>query len=577
MQYKNYIKFSLFECKICDDDPSNQNLGTYKIKISFNQQIVETEKISSNYKEFKGGKCYYFEIPNNTINNETLYLEISAIGTSWMVFNSTLCSLFIPFFDNINNFNDQKQNYYLKNKKGNNIIAILSSIWCEYSSNNNNSITNNDLTFNNGINKTFCNNNNFSNSRIIGDISSYELSGNLNNTMVNRNNFVHHFYNNSKDSTNSNNNLNDTSTNTILDNNLGENNNHHNSTFSPYSERINITNLVGINNISNFNNNKKNNNNNYDILGLIDAYVEKNNGNVDMEIIEKLRNQAKTLKEREESLKNQQIKDNELIKKMKEKENNLNKEKTNLEEKIKKFKKEQNDFNKKNISINQSTLYFEQELSKHLIEKEISNQSNNLFYNLNYFIATGQDIPIIIQTEKINKQNYILNNNSNNENLNNQDLENKKYKKEEKKELILETVTKYIPQDKNQKNKIKIHPPVAQINLNFYDYQTPKNEKYFENKLLDSLESNFTPHNKNIDNKKGKIMKRNNNENNNFSKFKCNKTNITTSTSQVNRTKINVFGNNKNPIKRDKSQNKNEISMSGHKAFSHKKKGQINI
>ncbi len=577
MQYKNYIKFSLFECKICDDDPSNQNLGTYKIKISFNQQIVETEKISSNYKEFKGGKCYYFEIPNNTINNETLYLEISAIGTSWMVFNSTLCSLFIPFFDNINNFNDQKQNYYLKNKKGNNIIAILSSIWCEYSSNNNNSITNNDLTFNNGINKTFCNNNNFSNSRIIGDISSYELSGNLNNTMVNRNNFVHHFYNNSKDSTNSNNNLNDTSTNTILDNNLGENNNHHNSTFSPYSERINITNLVGINNISNFNNNKKNNNNNYDILGLIDAYVEKNNGNVDMEIIEKLRNQAKTLKEREESLKNQQLKDNELIKKMKEKENNLNKEKTNLEEKIKKFKKEQNDFNKKNISINQSTLYFEQELSKHLIEKEISNQSNNLFYNLNYFIATGQDIPIIIQTEKINKQNYILNNNSNNDNLNNQDLENKKYKKEEKKELILETVTKYIPQDKNQKNKIKIHPPVAQINLNFYDYQTPKNEKYFENKLLDSLESNFTPHNKNIDNKKGKIMKRNNNENNNFSKFKNNKTNITTTTSQVNRTKINVFGNNKNPIKRDKSQNKNEISMSGHKAFSHKKKGQINI
>lgn len=573
MQYKNYIKFSLFECKICDDDPSNQNLGTYKIKISFNQQIVETEKISSNYKEFKGGKCYYFEIPNNTINNETLYLEISAIGTSWMVFNSTLCSLFIPFFDNINNFNDQKQNYYLKNKEGNNVIAILSSIWCEYSSNN--SITNNDLTFNNGINKTFCNNNNFNNSRIIGDISSYELSGNLNNTMVNRNNFVYHFYNNSKDSTNSNNNLNDTSTNTILDNNLGENNNHQNSTFSPYSERINITNLVGINNISSFNNNKKNNNNTYDILGLIDAYVEKNNGNVDMEIIEKLKNQAKTLKEREESLKNQQIKDNELIKKMKEKENNLNKEKTNLEEKIKKFKKEQNDFNKKNISINQSTLHFEQELSKHLIEKEISNQSNNLFYNLNYFISTGQDIPITIQTEKINKQNYILNNISNNENLNQDD--NKKYKKEEKKELILETVTKYIPQDKNQKNKIKIHPPVAQINLNFYDYQTPKNEKYFENKLLDSLESNFTPHNKNIDNKKGKIMKRNNNENNNFSKFKCNKTNITTSTSQVNRTKINVFGNNKNPIKRDKSQNKNEISMSGHKAFSHKKKGQINI
>ena len=566
MQYKNYIKFSLFESKICEDIPSNQNLGTFKIKISFNNQIVETEKISSNYKEFKGGKCYYFEIPNNTINNEPLYLEISAIGTSWMVFNSTLCSLYIPFFDNINNFNDQIQTYYLKNKEGNNVIAILSSIWCEYSPNNN-SITNNDLTFSNGINKTFCNNNNFNNSRIIGDISSYELSGNLNNTMVNRNNFVHHFYNNSKDSTNSNNNLNDTSTNTILDNNLGENNNHQNSTFSPYSERINITNLVGFNNISPYN--KKNNT--YDILGLIDAYVEKNNGNVDMEIIEKLRNQAKTLKEREESLKTQQIKDNELIKKMKEKENNLNKEKTNLEEKIKKFKKEQNDFNKKNASINLNSLHFEQELSKHLIEKEISNQSNNLFYNLNYFIATGQDIPITIEIEKINKQNYVLNNN---ENLKD---ENKKNKKEEKKELILESVSKYITQDKNQKNKVKIHPPVAQINLNFYDYQTPKNEKYIENKLLDSLESNYTPHNKNIDSKKGKIMKRNNNDNNNFSKFKSNKTNITTTTSQVNRTKINVFGNNRNPLKRDKSQNKNEISMSGHKAFSHKKKGQINI
>lgn len=142
----------------------------------------------------------------------------------------------------------------------------------------------------------------------------------------------------------------------------------------------------------------------------------------------------------------------------------------------------------------------------------------------------------------------------------------------------METVSKYLPNSNNTKS----HPPTAQINLNNFDYQTPKNEKFIENKLIDSLECNFIPHktNNKTCNKKTKVIKRNNNDNTvNISKTK--KVSSIGQTMQVfNRANKNNIGFTKSNYKRDfSSQNNNtgiksDVALSSHKAMimSHKKK-----
>jgi len=86
LQYKNYLKFSLFSSEISQE--TLNNLTNYKLRIEFNNKFYETEKITVPIKEFKGGKYFYFEIPFSLEQNYFIIMKI--ISTSWMLFNTII-------------------------------------------------------------------------------------------------------------------------------------------------------------------------------------------------------------------------------------------------------------------------------------------------------------------------------------------------------------------------------------------------------------------------------------------------------------------------------------------------------
>ena len=99
-------------------------------------------------------------------------------------------------------------------------------------------------------------------------------------------------------------------------------------------------------------------------------------------------------KEKEKNLEKQQIKYNEALNKLKGKDKLLNKEKVKLENKISKFKKEQSDYEQKNINLTQYILNFENNLNKFNEQENIYNNNKEIFYNLNYYISTGSNLPL---------------------------------------------------------------------------------------------------------------------------------------------------------------------------------------
>ena len=130
MQNKNFLKLSLYECKI-EKNSQLSDYGNFKLSISFNSKTFTTDKLDINHTKFKGGKFFYFEIPQIIDDNQNLV--INAIGTSWMFFNTIICSGEINYKKNLSNFNDKKFWYPLKNKENKEIMQILISIWTEYS------------------------------------------------------------------------------------------------------------------------------------------------------------------------------------------------------------------------------------------------------------------------------------------------------------------------------------------------------------------------------------------------------------------------------------------------------------
>jgi hypothetical protein len=434
------------------------------------------------------------------------------------------------------------------------------------------------------LNKTYNNNNN----KIFQDISVFDITTMLNNTANNNNinHLLHHLYNQNSGSCDLNN---------YVSNN--------NASFHPFSERINTSKLLeGINTVNSYSTSE--------LVNMVEMFIEKNGNNLESEIIEKLRNQINILREKEESIRNQQIENAKNIERMKEKEIELNKEKIRLEEKIKKFKQSQVEFEKKNESLTKNANIFKNELTNYLISKQITYNQKNVFYNLNYYLQTGQNIPIENPTIQDNNEvmSVLLSCNNSKQNIFEKDLltSPKSNKNVNTKEIVLETLNEFISSNKIKGNthptfteyisnggskEIKYNPPVAQINLGS-EYQTPKAEKVVENKLLDSLECNFIPHGNNNKTtiheekiKKGRVVKRNNNDiTSNLSKVKNKGGNGNNgSTGQT----IQVYSRSKNNLlnskgggysncagcaKRDLSQNnKNDISGSNHKMVSHKK------
>ena len=130
MQNKNFLKLSLYECKLKKNSPVS-DLGNFKISISFNSKTYSTDKINISQAKFKSGKFFYFEIPHEIEEKENI--TISAIGTSLMFFNSIICNGEINYKKNLSIFNDKKFWFTLKNKENQEIMQIYISIWTEYS------------------------------------------------------------------------------------------------------------------------------------------------------------------------------------------------------------------------------------------------------------------------------------------------------------------------------------------------------------------------------------------------------------------------------------------------------------
>ena len=450
MQNKNFLKLSLYECKL-EKNIQLSDFGNFKMSISFNSKTLTTDKINISHSKFKSGKFFYYEIPNTIDDKENI--SISAIGTSWMFFNSVICSGEINYKKNLSIFNDKKFWYPLKNKENKEIMQILISIWTEYSilDNNNN---------NDGYAQSskladislFNEKSSFINNSSLGNVTltdKYEMKPQkLNNTTMIKTQRVENKSNNSNTNTNistkglfmhlyketnrsslgqENTNINKTTNNIVFknltninnknnkkNNNLNYRNNNNSSLRNnnydnslPFSPKDNLSGLMTGNNLSYINNKNENEleNNKIEyeqIISLIGKY-EKEGG--DKNIIQKLWEQINLLKEKEKNLEKQQIKYNEALNKLKDKNKILNKERQQLDFKIYKFKKEQNDYEQKNMNLTKYISNFENNLNEFNLQKKIENNNKEIYYNLNYYISTGCNLPLTNENISENKNN----------------------------------------------------------------------------------------------------------------------------------------------------------------------------
>jgi len=430
MQNKSFLKLSLYECKF-EKNSKLQDYGNFKLSISFNSQTFTTEKISINHNKFKSGKFFYFEIPQKIDDNSNL--TISAIGTSWMFFNTVLCSGEINYKKNLSNFNDKKYWYPLKNKENKELMQILISIWTEYSILDNNineghssklvdlSLFNEKSSFinNSSIENVILTEKNEQKQQKLNNttiLRTQRDDNKSNNTNISSRGLFMHLYKETNPSSfyqDNNTNINKTSNNIIyntlsnveLKNNNSKNNsrkfnNNLRNNFdnsSPFIVKENLSGLLNGNNISYNNNNKneiefENNKIEYEqIISLIEKY-DKEGG--DKNNVKKLWEQVNLLKEKEKNLEKQQIKYNESMNKLKEKNKILNKERQQLDYKISKFKKEQNEYEQKNINLTKYISNFEDNLNEFNIKEKIDKNNNDIFYNLNYYISTGCNLPL---------------------------------------------------------------------------------------------------------------------------------------------------------------------------------------
>jgi len=428
MQNKNFLKLSLYECKF--DKNQLSDYGNFKLSISFNSKSFTTDKININHTKFKGGKFFYFEIPQTIDENQNL--SISAIGTSWMFFNSIICSGEINYKKNLSNFNDKKFWYSLKNKENKEIMQILISIWTEYSIldnttdlegiqqsklfdisliNDKSSFINHSSLFNMTMteknDKTKLNNttigkpqkdinntNKSSKGLLINSNKETNPSFIQDNLNINKtsNNIIFNNLNNA----NKINKINNKPKNNLLNRNINNIDNNSYAFSSPFIVKDSLSGLLIGNNISYINNKTENDMDNnkieYDkIIALIEKYEQEGG---DKNSIKKLYEQINILKEKEKNLEKQQIKYNEALNKLKDKDKMLNKEKLKLENKISKFKKEQSDYEQKNINLTQYILNFENNLNKFNEQENIYNNNKEIYYNLNYYISTGSNLPL---------------------------------------------------------------------------------------------------------------------------------------------------------------------------------------
>ena len=126
MQNKNRLKITLYEYKL-EQNSALSEFSNFYISISFNSKTVTTDKININSSpKFKSGIIFNFDIPDQISEKQSII--INSIGTSWMLFNTVICSCQINYLNIISNFNNVKRWYIMHNKENKETMKILISL-----------------------------------------------------------------------------------------------------------------------------------------------------------------------------------------------------------------------------------------------------------------------------------------------------------------------------------------------------------------------------------------------------------------------------------------------------------------
>ena len=95
MQTRNCLKIILYEYKFTENSTKTE-FGNFTISITFNSKTCTTKKININLNtKFKSENIFYFDIPEDI--NDKLSILIDSISTSWMIFNTVICSCEINY------------------------------------------------------------------------------------------------------------------------------------------------------------------------------------------------------------------------------------------------------------------------------------------------------------------------------------------------------------------------------------------------------------------------------------------------------------------------------------------------
>ena len=434
MQNKNCLKIILHEYKL-EQNSVLSEYGSFYISISFNSKTVTTDKININSSpKFKSGNIFNFDIPEQISEKQSIV--INSIGTSWMLFNTVICSCEINYINNLSNFNNIKSWYSMKNKENKEMMKILISISIldlnNYKNdqenikyfdipmfNTKNSFINNSTI----TNKSFIENKELVskklNTSIISKTQRYKMKEKNSNPNIFSNDLFLHLYHNTNDSS------------IIPENKSIKNNNYpkENNCNIPneeikYNNTENKSCLLNEKYINFLDDNKNDENTDLNkIMSLIDKY-EKGGGNKNK--VKQFMEKINLIKEKETNLEKEKEIYNENMKKLKEKNKILDKERKSFEKKLSRFNEEKKEFESKNLNLIKFINEYEKEKNNFYNKQKIEMNNKEIFYNLNYYIATGNNIPLSDDKNCFsnNYKNNIYLSNNNNELIDSLNLDN---------------------------------------------------------------------------------------------------------------------------------------------------------
>ena len=126
MQNKTRLKIILYEYKLVQNSIISE-YDNFQISLSFNSKTITTDKMKFNSSfQFNSGNIFYFDLPEKIDNKQVIKIKI--ITSSWLVFNTVICSCEINCINKSKTLNNNKRWYSMKNKENKEIMKILISI-----------------------------------------------------------------------------------------------------------------------------------------------------------------------------------------------------------------------------------------------------------------------------------------------------------------------------------------------------------------------------------------------------------------------------------------------------------------